>query len=64
MINSLEKIWISERPNIDTTDPAVFITDAERAEDRDHREEREASTASSLSLGDTHIWRDDGDSNV
>jgi hypothetical protein len=26
--------------------------------------DREESAASSLSLGDTHIWRDNGDANV
>jgi hypothetical protein len=48
----LEKLWIKGGPedgsNGELTTPL------------DH----ESSAASSVSLGDTHIWRDNGDSNV
>jgi hypothetical protein len=60
MTSSLEKIWISKPPGVDT-DGATFESDAE---DPEYQEERDQSNASSLSLGDTHIWRDNGDANV
>ncbi len=55
---SLEKVWIDKSfdgntdsdTNGDATSSAV--------------ERRERSAASSLSLGDTHIWRAVGDNNV
>lgn len=49
---SLEKMWI----NRDDRD--------ESANDDSADLDRQESTSSSLSLGDTHIWRDNGDANV
>lgn len=49
---SLEKMWIN-RDDVD-----------ESANDDSAELDRQESTSSSLSLGDTHIWRENGDSNV
>ena len=51
----LEKIWLNAGPNPNgSSTPAGDLAQADREE----------STASSVSLGDTHIWRDNGEANV
>ncbi|OBT48734.1 hypothetical protein VE00_00756 [Pseudogymnoascus sp. WSF 3629] len=50
LVVPLEKMWIHQRPSADGGTPRTL--------------EHEESTASSVSLGDTHIWRENGDSNV
>ena len=52
LVVPLEKMWIRER-----SESEVFI-------DESTPTDREESTTSSVSLGDTHIWRDTGDTNV
>ncbi len=49
----LEKIWVDhERSNNDSNDNGLTQVN------------QEESAASSVSLGDTHVWRENGDSNV
>lgn len=52
LIVPLEKMWIRER------------SESEESIDESPRFDREESTASSVSMGDTHVWRDNGDANV
>jgi len=47
----LEKVWINKDPESDTNGGLPQAS-------------REESVNSNVSLGDTHIWRDDGDRNV
>jgi hypothetical protein len=49
MRNSLEKVWIHQKPDSRNETPVL---------------EHEESNASLVSLGDTHIWRENGDRNV
>lgn len=53
LVVPLEKMWIRDRDESESNDG---LSSAQI--------EREQSAASSVSLGDTHIWRDNGDSNV
>jgi len=55
LVKPLEKIWIDKRSEPDSNGES-----AEPSSQIQHEE----SAASSMSLGDTHIWRDNGDSNV
>jgi hypothetical protein len=52
----LEKIWINkdEEPEAEINGSTPHLEHLDREE----------SAASSISLGDTHIWRDSGDNNV
>jgi len=54
LVVPLEKIWINQDQEAETNGSTPHL---------DHLD-REESAASSISLGDTHIWRDSGDSNV
>ncbi|TVY75731.1 Calcium permeable stress-gated cation channel [Lachnellula suecica] len=49
LIVPLDKLWLDKKPD-SSGDTPVF--------------DREESAASSVSLGDTHIWRDNGEENV
>ena len=48
---SLEKVWINKKSDSNGDAPELAL-------------DREQSAASSVSLGDTHIWRDNGEANV
>jgi hypothetical protein len=50
MVIRLEKLWINKADDASNGDSAPL--------------DQQESTSSSLSLGDTHIWRDNGDANV
>jgi len=52
----LHKIWINKGDSDSNGNGAQDATEADL--------DREESAASSVSLGDTHIWRDNGDANV
>lgn len=51
MIHRLEKIWINDAPGSEPNSSTPQL-------------DREESASSSISFGDTHIWREVGDSNV
>lgn len=51
LIVPLEKMWITKSPDAESNGEVPQLG-------------REESLASSVSMGDTHIWRDDGDANV
>jgi hypothetical protein len=53
-MTSLERIWINGTPD---SNGDVVTSEMDR-------EETQESVASSVSLGDTHIWRDNGEANV
>lgn len=60
---SLEKLWIPGRgESMDSS--AVASDSSPDGGDQDFQMHREESAASTVSLGDTHIWRDNGDENV
>lgn len=63
LVVPLEKIWVTGRSDSVSTglDGSGSSIDPQEQE---YHERREASAASSVSLGDTHIWRDNGDANV
>lgn len=50
-MNRLEEIWINKAPDSEPSGSTPQLG-------------REESAASSISLGDTHIWREVGDANV
>jgi hypothetical protein len=52
LVGPLEKMWIRER------------SESEDTIDESPQFDREESTASSASMGDTHVWRDNGDAIV
>jgi hypothetical protein len=53
---SLEKVWINKRSEGESESNGDSAVPSEA--------QHEDSATSSVSLGDTHIWRDSGDSNV
>lgn len=62
-ITSLEKIWIPGRADL-IGDIAEASESSADGEGQNSHLQREESTSSNVSLGDTHIWRDNGDDNV
>lgn len=62
----MEKLWIPGRPDSGDNLTEAFDSSASSAVGGDQQfvMQREESATSTVSLGDTHVWRDDGDENV